>query len=218
LPGIIALALNPDLTGPDMDKAYPWLIKNLLPTGLAGLVFAAFIAALISSVDSVVNSASTLITKDIYQNYIVKDAPTKHYLLVGRILTAVFVFTAIFIAPVMTKFPGLFVAGATFLSLFQGPTFAITLLGIYWRRTNTKAAFSGLFVGVAISAFLFFQVKTTFLYYSWWSFFGGFIVTVVVSLLTKPDPLEKIEGLVYGLVMQEDEIQDRLQRRMDKGE
>lgn len=215
LPGLLALALNPGLAGADMDKAFPWLIKNLLPAGLAGLVFAAFMAALISSVDSTLNSAATLWTRDIYQRFFKKDASDKHYLKVGRILTLVFVLWAIAFAPVTKAFPGIYVAMQTLLSIFQGPTFAITLLGIYWKRANQWGGLAGLLGGVAISSSMFFITKASFLYIAWWSFLGSILITVVVSLLTKPEPLDKLEGLVYGLVMKDQNMQDILKKRAE---
>ena len=217
IPGLIALALNPDLTGSEMDKAYPWLIKNLLPTGLAGLVFAAFMAALISSVDSVLNSAATLWTRDIYQAYLFTKKSDKHYLTVGRTMTVVFIIAAISIAPMMKRFPGLFTAGQYFLALFQGPTFAITLLGIYWKRANIYGGLAGLLGGMVISAMLYITYDITFFYVSWWSFAGAFIITVVISLITRPDPIEKLEGLVYGLVMKDRSIQEILAKRVEGG-
>jgi len=215
LPGLLALALNPGLAGADMDKAFPWLIKNLLPAGLAGLVFAAFMAALISSVDSTLNSAATLWTRDIYQRFFKKDAPDRHYLKVGRILTLVFVIWAIAFAPVTKAFPGIYVAMQTLLSIFQGPTFAITLLGIYWKRANQWGGLGGLLGGVAISSSMFFVTKASFLYIAWWSFLGSILITIIVSLLTKPDPIEKLEGLVYGLVMKDENLQDILKKRAE---
>jgi SSS family solute:Na+ symporter len=215
LPGLLALALNPGLAGADMDKAFPWLIKNLLPAGLAGLVFAAFMAALISSVDSTLNSAATLWTRDIYQRFFKKDAPDRHYLKVGRILTLVFVIWAIAFAPVTKAFPGIYVAMQTLLSIFQGPTFAITLLGIYWKRANQWGGLAGLLGGVAISSSMFFVTKASFLYIAWWSFLGSILITIIVSLLTKPDPIEKLEGLVYGLVMKDENLQDILKKRAE---
>jgi SSS family solute:Na+ symporter len=215
LPGLLALALNPGLVGADMDKAFPWLIKNLLPAGLAGLVFAAFMAALISSVDSTLNSAATLWTRDIYQRFFKKDASDKHYLKVGRILTLVFVLWAIAFAPVTKEFPGIYVAMQTLLSIFQGPTFAITLLGIYWKRANQWGGLCGLLGGVAISSSMFVVTKASFLYIAWWSFLGSVLITIVVSLLTKPDPFEKLEGLVYGLVMKDKNMQDILKKRAE---
>ncbi len=215
LPGLLALALNPSLAGADMDKAFPWLIKNLLPAGLAGLVFAAFMAALISSVDSTLNSAATLWTRDIYQRFFKKEASDKHYLKVGRILTLVFVLWAVAFAPVTKEFPGIYVAMQTLLSIFQGPTFAITLLGIYWKRANQWGGLAGLLGGVAISSSMFFITKASFLYIAWWSFLGSILITIVVSLLTRPDPIEKLEGLVYGLVMRDNNMQDILRKRAE---
>ncbi|MGD9347587.1 MAG: hypothetical protein PVH84_17100, partial [Candidatus Aminicenantes bacterium] len=218
LPGLLALALNPGLAGADMDKAFPWLIKNLLPAGLAGLVFAAFMAALISSVDSTLNSAATLWTRDIYQRFFKKDASNKHYLKVGRILTLVFVLWAIAFAPVTKTFPGIYVAMQTLLSIFQGPTFAITLLGIYWKRANQWGGLAGLLGGVAISSSMFFITETSFLYIAWWSFLGAMFFTIVISLLTKPEPMEKLEGLVYGLVMKDNHLQEILKKRVEEEE
>ena len=218
LPGLLALALNPGLIGADMDKAFPWLIKSLLPAGLAGLVFAAFMAALISSVDSTLNSAATLWTRDIYKRFFKKDGSDKHYLKVGRILTLVFVLWAVAFAPVTKAFPGIYVAMQTLLSIFQGPTFAITLLGIYWKRANQWGGLFGLLGGVAISSSMFFITKVSFLYIAWWSFVGSILITIVVSLLTKPDPIEKLEGLVYGFVMKDKDMQDILKKRAGKEE
>jgi len=205
LPGFIALARNPDLLGENADKSLPWLIKNLLPTGLAGLVFAAFMAALISSVDSILNSTATLLTRDIYQRLLVKNASSEHYLKMGRIMTLVFIILAVILAPLTKLFPGIFVAGSTMLSLFQGPTFAITLLGIYWKRATRWGGLFGLLGGVALASFLFFIRHWKFLDIAWISFLTAMLVNVGVSLLTRPEPLEKLENLVYGLVMKKHE-------------
>ena len=103
----------------------------------------------------------------------------------------------------------------TLLSIFQGPTFAITLLGIYWKRANQWGGLFGLLGGVGISTSLFFTTESSFLYIAWWSFIGAVLITVIVSLLTKPEPIEKLEGRVYGLVMREKGIQDVLKKRAE---
>jgi SSS family solute:Na+ symporter len=218
LPGLLALALNPTLVGPDMDRAFPWLIRNLLPAGLAGLVFAAFMAALISSVDSTLNSAATLWTKDIYQRFLVRDASDEHYLKVGRLLTLVFVIWAIAFAPVTKQFPGIYVAMQSLLSIFQGPTFAITLVGIYWKRATQWGGLFGLILGVAISCVLYFGLHWSFLYVAWWSFVGSLGVNFVVSLLTPAESTEKLAGLVYGLVMKDEDVQSILAQRAERGD
>ncbi len=204
LPGFIALALNPNLGTDNADKALPWLIKNLLPTGLAGLVYAAFVAALVSAVDSILNSTATLLIRDIYQRLLVKNAPNQHYLKMGQISTFVFIILAIILAPLTKLFPGIFVAGSSVLSVFQGPTFGITLIGIYWKRATGWGGLSGLLGGVALASFLFFILHWKFLDIAWISFLTTVGITVIVSLLTKAEPLEKLQGLVYGLVMEND--------------
>lgn len=137
------------------DQALPWVIKNLLPPGLAGLVFVAFIAALHSSVDSTLNSASTICTKDIYQRYFRKRASDRHYLLVGRILTGFFVVFGVLFAPITDRFPGIYVAMQNLLSFFQGPTLATLLLGILWWRSTRWGGFFGLTGGVVLLSAIF---------------------------------------------------------------
>ncbi|MFQ5868199.1 MAG: hypothetical protein ACE5IT_09460, partial [bacterium] len=155
---------------------------------------------------------------DIYQRFIVKSGSDKHYLNVGRILTLIFVIWAIVFAPVTKKFPGIYVAMQTLLSIFQGPTFAITLLGLYWKRANQWGGLFGLLGGVAISSFLFLKMHWSFLYIAWWSFVGALLINIIISLLTRPEPIEKLEGLVYGLVMKDKGIQDILSKRAKGGE
>jgi SSS family solute:Na+ symporter len=104
------------------------------------------------------------------------------------------------------------VAVQTYLSFFQGPTFAVLLLGIFWSRTTQWGGLSGLAGGLAVSLLLhtfsdeLFTINDPFLYISWWSFVAGFIITIIVSIFTKPYPQEKLYGLVYRLA-------ERQQRR-----
>lgn len=218
LPGLFALALyNPalaarvgEITNP--DQALPWMIKVMLPAGLRGLVFAAFIAALLSSVDSTLNSAATIWTRDIYQRFIKKEAPDRHYLFVGRFLTFIFIIWGVIFAPVTQKFPGIYVAMQNLLSIFQGPTFATVLLGVAWARATQWGGLGGLVGGVIVSSSLF-GIGMNFLYVAWWSFCASLIINIIISLSTKPEPLEKIQGLVYGLVVKEKSNQDIISRR-----
>ena len=202
-PGLVAIVLLPGLE--DGDQALPLMIKKLLPPGLIGLMFAAFFAGLMSSIDSMLNSTATLWTKDIYERFFKKGAPDKHYLFVGKITTIVILFFGIATAPVSDLFPGIYVAIQTFLSFFQGPVFSILFLGMFWKRTTQQGGLAGLVVGMISAALMnifsdsLFSIEEPFLYVSWWSFVVGFIVTVVVTLLTKPYADNKLVGLVYRL-------------------
>jgi SSS family solute:Na+ symporter len=110
---------------------------------------------------------------------------------------------AIVFAPVSTRFPGIFVALQTLMSLILPPTFAILLLGVLWRRVTRNAGLIGLLTGVGgwIAMFLFkgslFSVGEAFLYMAWWAFVLTFTVTIVVSLLSPPEPEGSLDGLVF---------------------
>lgn len=214
LPGFFALMFASPAEIANPDQALPWVIKNLLPPGLAGLVFVAFIAALHSSVDSTLNSASTLWTRDIYQRYFRKKAEDKHYLLVGRVLTAVFVVFGVLFAPITDRFPGIYVAMQNLLSFFQGPTLATLLLGILWWRSTRWGGFFGLIGGVA-AAVVMSLAKINFLYVAWWSFVASGAINIIVSLFTPPEKPEKLRGLVYGFLERDEEAQSILQRKAE---
>jgi SSS family solute:Na+ symporter len=202
-PGLVAIVLHPNLA--DGDKALPTLMRTLLPPGLGGLMFAAFLAGLMSSIDSMLNSTATMWTKDFYEKFIRKGASDLHYLKVGRIATIVLLAFGVITSPVSTSFEGVYVAVQTFLSIFQGPIFSILLLGIFWRRTTQWGGLAGLLGGMATSGLMYlfkdslFTIQDPFLYVSWWSFVAGLIITVVASLLSRPHPATRLYGLVYRL-------------------
>ena len=207
-PGLMAIILIPGL--PDGDKALPWMIKHMLPPGLVGLMFSAFFAGMMSSVDSMLNSTATLFTKDIYEPFIKKNAKDSHYLKVGKITTLVLLVLGVASSPLSGFFPGIYVAMQTFLSYFQGPMFAILLLGIFWKRTTQWGGLTGLVVGIFVAFVLnlfkgrFFTIEDPFLYVSWWSFVTGIIVTVTVSIFTRPFADNNLVGLVYGLTVKKE--------------
>ena len=201
-PGLMALVVHPELA--DGDQALPMMIKSILPPGLVGLMFAAFFAGLMSSVDSLLNSTATLFTKDIYEPYIKKNATDKHYLKVGQYTTLVLLVFGVATSPISSDFPGIYVAIQTFMSYFQGPLFALLLLGIFWKRTTQWGGLSSLVIGIGLAIIMnvfkanYFTIEDPFLYISWWSFVAAFIINVVVSLCTKPHSSEQLEGLVFN--------------------
>ena len=209
VPGLIAVVMHPGLE--DGDTAMPVLIRSLLPPGLAGLLFAAFLAGLMSSIDSMLNSTATLWTKDIYEKFIRKSASDRHYLIVGRCATVALLVLGVVTSPVSRRFPGIYVAVQTFLSFFQGPVFSILLLGMFWRRITQWGGLAGLVGGMGASALFyilhaifepvggFFAIEDPFLYVSWWSFVVGLLLAILVSLMTQAYSDDRLRGLVYGL-------------------
>jgi solute:Na+ symporter, SSS family len=219
-PGLIALALHPGIK--DGDTVFSMLIKELLPPGLSGLVFVALIAALMSTMSSVLNSCSTIFTKDIYEKHIKKNASDGHYLIVGRICTVVILLLGVISSPLTQKFHGIYIYLQTLNSFIQGPIFAILLLGMFWSKTTQWGGLAGLIGGIILAACMYifraslFTIEEPFLYIAWWSFVGSVMITYVVSKFTKPYPIEMIRGLVYRQVHDDDELQQAIKTRMDQ--
>ena len=205
-PGLVAVLLYPELD--QADHAFPQLVAGLLPAGLRGIFLAAFLAALMSSVDSYLNSASTLVAYDIYKRFVAPEADAVAMLHVGRTVTAILVAWSIACAMVMARLDeGIYTIFQTLMSFFQGPALAVLLAGTLWKRATGTGALVGFLGGLVttVSQFLLnndtvctwlglrplFQIDEPFLYYSIWGFLvaGGLLVTV--SLLTRREPDEK---------------------------
>jgi len=160
LPGIMALQLFGDqIQKAGYDHAYPILVKNLIPVGLKGLIFAAMAGAIVSTLNSVVNSASTIFTIDIYQKYIKKDASSHASVVVGRIVTAVFLVLSIVVAILLAKNPGMKDAGIfKYLQEFQGfispGIVAVFVFGLLVKKAPPAAGIAGIACSIVTYAVL----------------------------------------------------------------
>ena len=200
LPGTMALVLYPDLSRPDM--VFPVLVFDLLPVGVSGLVLAALIAAITSSIDSILNSASTLVTMD-FVRPLYPDLDDSTIVYVGRIATAGALLVAILWAPQIGRFESLWNYLQSGLSYTTPPIVATFLGGIFWTRANRHGAFATLLLGVGLGAIFFvlneivgvFQIQ--FLYAAGISLLMSVMVFVGVSLATAAPPAEKTEELTW---------------------
>lgn len=209
VPGLIALTQFPDLTGDRIDQALPLLIGRLLPTGLKGLFLAAFLAALMSSVDSYLNAASTLVTHDWYLRFLRPTADERRLLQIGRAVTLFLTLWAIvFALQLQSVDQGIYVVFQTLMSFFNGPAFAVLLAGLVSRSANRHGALAGFAAGVGTALTLYllnhpalcrrfdwrplFRVEEPFLYYSIWAFLMTLAVLAAVSYLTLPDAPDKL--------------------------
>ncbi|XP_033109581.1 sodium/myo-inositol cotransporter 2-like, partial [Anneissia japonica] len=131
--------------------AYPKLVLELMPTGLKGLMMAAMLAALMSSLTSIFNSASTVFTIDIWL-MIRKKASEAELMIVGRVCTVGLVFVSVLWLPLIEAYGSgeLFVYIQSIASFFAPPFFAAFLLAVFWTRANEKGAFWGLMSGLFI--------------------------------------------------------------------
>ena len=227
LPGIILLALQKQFTGfelplnangqTDYNMAMPVLLAKLYPNGILGVGITALIASFMSGMAGNVTAFNTVFTFDIYQSYIKKDASEKHYLYVGKGTTIIGILISIATAYVARSFNSIMDLLQLVFSFVNAPLFATFFLGMFWKRTSANGAFYGLLSGTAAAALA--HGLTTAEGKGGWitnlhTFYSGtsqafniagiafivcFIVTFLVSLVTKPKPESTLVGLVYSL-------------------
>ncbi len=192
-PGLLALVMKAQIEYPDM--ALPWVIKNVLPPGLSGLMFVALIAALQSTVDSTLNSTSLMITRDI-RGVLMRNADRSRDLAVGRMLTGFILLVAMLMAPQIGNLGGMYEFIQTLLSLFQGPTLALLVLGAFTRHVTPVAGLVTLVTGVCLSGTLT-ALGTNMLYVAFVTFVYALACLWVVSFFTEKLPATTLDHLVF---------------------
>ena len=215
LPGLIARVLWPAEVSADPDMAYPLIVIRLLPKGMIGLMVAVFLAALMSSLSSVFNSCSTLITMDVYRK-IRPGASEKKLVTVGRLVTVGIVIISILWIPMIRFLSNQIYQYLQSIQAYIGaPIAAIFLFGIFWKRATAKAALTTLIVGSLFGLIRFatdvlgkmgyhdfgpFNILTgyAFLNYSVVMFFFCALLMVAVSLFTTKPAEEQLVDLTWS--------------------
>jgi SSS family solute:Na+ symporter len=136
------------------DKAYPWLISVFIPTGLKGVVIAALVAAIVSSLASMLNSTSTIFTMDIYKIYINKEASEKKTVNIGRLTAVGALLIAGFMAPLMGNIPQMFQYIQEYTGLVSPGILAVFLMGLFWKKSTSKAAIIGVIASIPVALLL----------------------------------------------------------------
>ncbi len=209
VPGLILFAHNPevmllpwDKIPPEADKGYVHLLQNLVPIGLRGLFLAALFGSIQSTVNSVLNSTSTIFTLDIYKRLINRDASDKHYVVFGMWATAVFLLLSIVLAGFISRLEdSLFVYIQSLYAFFAPPFAAVFLLGILFRRINGKGATAAVVLGFIFGVLMKLYVQFVPGHFAVVEPFGNqaifnwlfcVIVCTTVSLLTAPPSPEQM--------------------------
>jgi SSS family solute:Na+ symporter len=214
VPGIVAHALAQDgrLELADPDQALPTLIGALLPVGLRGLVVAGLLAALMSSLSSVFNSCSTLITRDVYLA-LVPDASEARQVQVGRLATGVLVVLGLLWIPMMDRVSGtLYQYLQSVQAYIAPPIAAVFLVGVTWKRATSAGALAAMGTGFvlgfarlglelakdqlggALRAF----AELNFLHFAALLFVLCSAVLAAVSLATPPPDEARLAGLTFA--------------------
>ena len=226
LPGLLGLAVLPEHLLPESvaaatgghsyNEVLPIMLARYCGPGLLGLGITALIAGFMSGMAGNVSAFATVWTYDIYRATFNNDATDAHYVTVGRWCTVLGVLASIGTAYMVMSFASIMDYVQALFSFFIAPLFGTVLLGMLWKRASPAGGFWGLAAGTASSIGMWAWVKLdpTALRYvalspnakdmaenmfrALWSWILCLIVTVVVSLLTKPKPESELTNLVYG--------------------
>ncbi len=174
--------------GINYDKAYPWLISVFVPTGIKGLVLAALVAAIVSSLASMLNSTATIFTMDIYKPYIGKNADEKKLVTVGRLTAFGSLIIAIIVAPLLGNIPQMFQYIQEYTGLVSPGILAVFVMGLFWKKTTNKSAI----YGVTLSIIVAFILKFPSLNLPWmdqmlYTMLITMVIIVGISLTTSAD-------------------------------
>jgi SSS family solute:Na+ symporter len=198
------------------NEALPLMMVRYFGPGLLGLGITALIAGFMSGMAGNVSAFSTVWTYDIYKPLINNKGTDSHYVAVGRMSIFVGVAVSIGAAYLVMYAHGIMDYVQALFSFFIAPLLGAILMGMFWKRATTAGGFFGLLGGIVTSVSLFVWVKfnpselasvalspdakpmAENLYRALWAFLTCVAINFVVSLFTKPKPVEELDGLVYG--------------------
>ncbi len=227
LPGLLGLAVLPMKLVPESVAAVtgahsyndvlPLMLARYCGPGLLGLGITALIAGFMSGMAGNVSAFTTVWTYDIYRPLINSKGTDRHYVNMGRWTTVIGVLISVGTAYLVMQFASIMDYVQALFSFFIAPLFGTVILGMLWKRATGAGGFLGLLCGTLSSIGMWAWVKADpsalryvalspdaktlaqDMFQALWSFLVCVIVTVVVSLLTKPKTAAELTGLVYGL-------------------
>lgn len=152
IPGIAAFVLNADIS--KADEAYPWLLNRFVPSGIKGFVFAALIAAIVSSLAAIINSASTIFSIDIFKVHFKPRISEENLVKTGRIASVIIIAVAASIASLLTGIEQVFQFIQEYTGLVSPGITAMFVLGIFWKKTTAKAAWIAVLITLPVPLIL----------------------------------------------------------------
>jgi SSS family solute:Na+ symporter len=215
IPGLVALVTIKGLGGDDPNLQYnnaiPLLMNEYLPNGMLGLALVGLIAAFMAGVAANVSAFNTVVTYDLWEPYVKSGESDDYYLNFGRIATVVGIVIGIATALIASGYNNIMDYIQLLFSFFNAPLFATFIIGMFWKRMTPWAGFWGLLAGTVGAAIAHYGNS-----WGWfdlgsdqaaafWGAIAAFvadaIVSVGVTLVTKPKPIEELDGLVYGMAV-----------------
>lgn len=223
VPGMIALAVVPKLGkpgGPTYNDAIAELMRRFLPSGVLGVALTGLLAAFMAGMAANISGFNTVFTYDLWRPYVRRGRSDRHYLFVGRVATVGGVLISVATAFIASSYTNIQNYIQLLFGFFNAPLFAVFAIGLFWRRTSPWAAFTGLLGGTAAAATFHFAAYHIGYFYpdqrldpshatinaQMANFYGAMcafvataVLTVAVTLVTRPRPVGELAGLVWGL-------------------
>ncbi|MBM7788362.1 sodium:solute symporter family protein [Tenggerimyces flavus] len=217
IPGMIAAVLVPEAAqikaaggsanGLTYNDSILLLIRDIMPNGLLGVALAGLLAAFMAGMAANISAFNTVFSYDLWQRYVRKDKPDGYYLKVGRWATVGATLLAVGTALIAAGYSNLMNYLQTLFGFFNAPLFATFILGMFWKRMTATAGWIGLVSGTAGAVFVWAlnEVGVISLPGQGAAFVAAgvafvldIVVSVLVSLVTRPKPDSELVGLVYS--------------------
>jgi SSS family solute:Na+ symporter len=205
--GMIALVIAPNIVKNDYNLALPVLISTYYGKGMVGLGVTALLASFMSGMAGNITAFNTVVTYDLYQTYLVKGKPDRHYLTMGRVTTIVGTILACLSSYIALQFNNLMDYMQFIGILLISPFFVAFIAGMLWKRVSATAGFLSMLGGLTAAFLESILYRTGVIHFASpmaanvamavWNFIGGWAVLIPVTLLTKAPDESKLKGLTY---------------------
>jgi solute:Na+ symporter, SSS family len=225
-PGMIAgviigdLASPPQGTEPDYNNAILYMMRDLLPNGMLGVAITGLLASFMAGMAANISAFNTVFSYDLWQTYVIKDKPDDYYTRVGRLATVAATLIAIGTAFFASSYTNIMDYLQTLFGFFNAPLFATFILGMFWKRMTATAGWVGLSSGTLSAILVAFLSEDAFgsaslgvlplsgqgasFVAASTAFVVDIVVSVLVTMVTKPKPASELKGLVYSETPKED--------------
>ncbi len=150
IPGIVAYAMDAPIQRG--DEAYPWLLGQYLGPGVKGLAFAALVAAIVSSLASMMNSTATIFTMDLYKGSYKPEASESELVRIGRLVSLICIVIGALLAPQLARLDQAFQYIQEYTGFISPGVLAIFMLGLFWKKATPNAALVSAVLSIPLSA------------------------------------------------------------------
>src|SRR4051812_32285283 len=229
IPGMIAAVLVTEIAKVKSGQSVPggasgqgvayndallYLMRDVLPNGLLGLAITGLLAAFMAGMAANISAFNTVLSYDLWQQYVVKDREDRYYLWIGRVATVAATVIAIFTAGLASNFSNIMNYLQTLFGFFNAPLFATFIVGMFWKRMTPTAGWVGLTSGTLSAVLVAFLSEDAF---GSWStgtipisgqgasfvaagaaFVVDIVLSIAISMVTQPRPANELRGLVYS--------------------